>query len=158
MVDLDVFVVRQSIVSAKVVQNELDRVPERNLRWDIGEDCMVMEEAADPNGCFQYLPSGHWILSRFVIAGVMGVEGSRFHRDTVGPELIGRGLIQGWQVEERPSGTGWPRAAVDIEVVEYWRTVGKRFCGQAAVVHGEMVWAVHCTPDWSSLAAVSIDL
>lgn len=97
--EFDVFVVRQSIGSAKVVPSELDRVRGRKLRWDLGGGCMAMEEAADPKGCFQRLPSGHWTLPRFVIAEVTGFEGSRFHRDTVGPELVGRGLIGGREVE-----------------------------------------------------------
>lgn len=61
MVEFDVFVVRRSIGSAKVVPHELDREPERTLRWDLGGDCMATEEAADPKACFQCLPSGHWI-------------------------------------------------------------------------------------------------
>lgn len=89
----------------------------------------------------------------------MGVEGSHFHRDTVGPKPVGRGSIRGRKVEERSSGTSWHRAAVDIEVVQHWRTVGERFCELAAVVHGEMFWAVHCTHGWSFLmVVVSIDL
>ena len=60
---------------------------------------MVMEEAADSKSCFQCLLSGHWILSRFVFVEVMGPEGSRFDKDTVGLELVGRGLIGGRKVE-----------------------------------------------------------
>ena len=68
----------------------------RELRWGLREDCTVLEEAADPRGCFQCLLLGHWILSRFVFVEVMGAEESRFDRHTAGPELVDRGLIGGW--------------------------------------------------------------
>lgn len=90
MVGFDVFVVRWSMRSVKVVPSKLDRMLGRTSRWGLGGDRMVMEEAADSEGCSRCLLSGHWSRSRFVFAEVTGPEGSRFDRDTVGPELVGR--------------------------------------------------------------------
>lgn len=79
----------------------------------------------------------------------MGAEASCFGRDTVRPELVDQGLIGDQKSEWNAFETGWRRAAVDTETVEYSRTAEKRDGERVAVAHGGMTWAAHCTRGWS---------
>lgn len=88
----------------------------------------------------------------------MGAEESCFDSDTVGPELVDRGLIGERKADSRVFGTGWHRAVVDTEMVEYSRMVGKRVGERVAVAYGGMTWAAHCTQGWLFLVVFSTGL
>ena len=65
-------------------------------------------------------------------------EESYFDMDTVGPELVDRRLVRERSTEWSASETGWPRAAVESERVEYWRRAGERVGERVVIAHGVM--------------------